>query len=153
MGTLLEPLVIDMYEERTKSVVERKDFAQHPEMTWMRGELDAYKPGVVIDAKTTATKTYEKSWANGAIPNSIVYQQRYYAFLADAGVMDIPVLLRDTGHFEIRTLERDAREEVRIVSAAIEFWEEVLAVRKELANEEVEVAVGAGGAVVGASPG
>lgn len=135
MGTLLEPLVLDIYEEVTGHKIERRVYFQHADHAWMRGELDAFREGVVIDAKTTAQKTYDKSWKDGAIPSSIVYQQRWYAFLSGAQQMDVPVLLRDTGHFEIRSFERDPVEEQRIVDAALAFSEEVLRIRKELGDE------------------
>jgi predicted phage-related endonuclease len=123
MGKMLEPYVIQSFQEDSMEVITRQqERVYHPEHKFLWGTIDGMCNGLVVEVKTTAS--YVEGWKND-VPVHVLSQVAYYSNLLNSAGAKIIVLFRDNG--DIRTYEyrRDLSSEEHIIRAAVEFWHNV----------------------------
>lgn len=135
LGKLLEPVVIQIYEEDTGEKVHRVHrILQHPQHTWMRCSLDGRVVGKpwIVEAKTVGLwAARSEEWAEAeeqkdGVPLPYLAQGQWNIAISDAEKCVFPVLV---GGQEPRLyiVERDDELIEILAQRGMEFWKRVLA--------------------------
>jgi len=125
-GNLLEPILIQEYETRTKDKVETDlETFIHPEHSFMLANLDGYIPSKkkIVEIKTCSQYS-DKKWGdapNGRVPKEYLIQCAHYMAVLDADSADIAVLIGGND-FRIYTILRDKKLEEELISHEMSFW-------------------------------
>ena len=121
-GIRAERYILEEYAENTgETLICNIPTFIDPEYSFMRGNVDAKlkEHNVIVEAKST--KASISSWNTG-IPEHYRLQVAYYAMLADADRVDIPVLFSGW-RYGCYTYWRDIEFEAQIKIAVINFWQ------------------------------
>ena len=121
-GVRVEKYILQEYSERSKVQLNTNvPTIVDKEYPFMRANIDAKVIGqnVIVEAKST--KAPISSWESG-IPEYYKAQVGYYAMLADADYVEIPVLFSGW-KYACFTYWRDAEYEARIKETVINFWQ------------------------------
>lgn len=89
---------------------------------------DPDEPGLInIQIKTVSKPTFERDWADGAVPVSYMIQTLTEGMLLDARTNYIAALVIDTYSAELvmREIPRHPEAEAKIRTIAVEFWNNV----------------------------
>jgi len=133
-GNRLEPIVIDIFEDRTKLKVQRDvPCISHPKYPYMLGHVDGLiSTDAVFEAKTAGLNALlSKTWGNGgsgkyaekdAIPLHYWMQIQYYLMLSNRKEAYLAVLLGGVDDFRVYRFERDFAAGVRMRQAVKKFW-------------------------------
>lgn len=128
-GTLLEPVVLQMYTDETGLVVRKPEEAvcsvAHP---FIRANLDGVVVGESkgIEAKTSRTRIgWGEPWT-AEIPIDYLFQCQHNMVAASLEVFDVPVLFGDF-EFAIYTVEPDHEFQELLIAQERAFWDRVLA--------------------------
>jgi putative phage-type endonuclease len=121
-GIRVEKYILQEYSENTNEVIETKlpPFIDK-EYPFMQGNPDARILGKNVLVEAKSTKAPISMWNEG-IPEYYKIQVAYYAMLADAERVDIPVLFNNWT-YGCFTYWRDYEFEARIKEAVINFWQ------------------------------
>lgn len=121
-GMRVEKYILQEYAERCEvQLASNVQTIIDQEYPFMRANVDAMVIGqnVIVEAKST--KAPISSWENG-VPEYYKAQVAYYAMLADAERVDVPVLFSGW-KYACFTYWRDASYEANIKQAVIDFWQ------------------------------
>ena len=133
-GNRLEPIVIDIFEDRTKLKVQRNvPCIYHSKYPYMLGHVDGLiGDDAVFEAKTAGLNALlSKTWGNGgsgkyaekdAIPLHYWMQIQYYLMLSNRKEAYLAVLLGGVDDFRVYRFERDFAVGVRMRQAVKKFW-------------------------------
>ena len=121
-GVRVEKYILQEYAERSEvqlntnipTIVDK----QYP---FMRANIDAKVIDANVIVEVKSTKAPISSWENG-IPEYYKAQVAYYAMLADAERVDVPVLFSGW-KYTCFTYWRDESYEANIKQAVIDFWQ------------------------------
>lgn len=141
VGTALEPLAAEMYEEQTGRKVRRCNALLHKEGTHLVGNVDrlcytqdgklpwSRKLGVVTDlALEIKTSSDLQEWDD--VPDHYKAQALHYMnLMPSVKAFDFPVLFIAKGTFRIYTVERDEDTIRDMESAAEAFWRDYVETR------------------------
>lgn len=125
-GTLLEPVVADMYSKNTgNKVVEPIGLIRHKEYPFLAANIDRFVNGgeYILECKTAGFPMRSKWGQEGTddIPQAYYSQVAYYAAIADVPKVDIAVLIGGND-FRIYRYMRDKALEDKLLQIAINFW-------------------------------
>ena len=121
-GIRVEKYILQEYSENTNEVIETKlPPLVDKEYPFMRGNADARILGKNVLVEAKSSKAPISMWNEG-IPEYYKTQVAYYAMLADAERVDIPVLFNNWT-YGCFTYWRDYEFEARIKEAVINFWQ------------------------------
>lgn len=124
LGTKLEPIAAERFEEQTGKKVMRRNFLfQHPDHPWMLANIDRWVVGEDCGLEIKTTNMLNRTpFDKGEIPASYYVQCMHY--MAVMGVsrwyLAVMVLNKD---FHVFTVERDEEEISALIAAEKEFWE------------------------------
>lgn len=121
-GIRVEKYILQEYSERSEVQLDTNvPTIIDPQYPFMRANIDARQldGNVIIEAKST--KAPLSSWEKG-IPEYYKTQVAYYAMLADADYVEIPVLFSGWT-YACFTYWRDETFEAEIKAAVINFWQ------------------------------
>lgn len=123
-GNLLEPLVIELFEERTGLAVTGRQkhltLAGHP---YISATIDGEVPEAIVEAKTTGSATGWGEEETDQVPEHILVQCVQQMAVSGFGMVWIPVLIGRTD-FRIYRVERDVELENLVIARGVEFWEQ-----------------------------
>ena len=121
-GIRVEKYILQEYSESINEVIETNlPPIIDKEYPFMRGNADARIVGKNVLVEAKSTKTPISMW-NAGIPEYYRTQVAYYAMLADAERVDIPVLFSNW-QYACYTYWRDYEFEAQIKEAVINFWQ------------------------------
>ncbi len=125
MGNRLEPVVADIYAERTGFTLREEPTIFHPSMPYMLANVDRIivEDNAVLEIKTTNSRN-EGLWGEEGtdqIPMAYLLQCAHYALITDAPYVDIAVLIGGL-KFKIYKYNRNAELEYKIIQKASQFW-------------------------------
>lgn len=122
-GSVLEPLVLEAYEERTgRKVVSRQSVERRPDAPWLWATLDGLSDVArVVEAKTAGTSIGWGEEGTADVPDHYAVQVQVQMWCADATAADIPVLF-NLSDFRVFTVDRDDEAISAILHRAREFW-------------------------------
>jgi putative phage-type endonuclease len=128
-GRLLEPVVLDVYAQRTgRAVFKPKTAFRSVEHRWMFANLD----GVVVDdsrriveVKTAYSKEDWGEPGSDDVPPVYMVQVQQQLRVMGADVADLAVLFHGS-EFAIYTVEADPALQDMIIEAGSEFWQRVI---------------------------
>lgn len=130
-GTLLEPLVAEIFSYRTGLKVYRKPFMyQHPKYPWMLADLDylVELPNgkiAILECKTTNPFGKENWWYNGCeiVPLNYEVQGRHYMSVMNIDRVYYCCYYTNTAEEAIiRHTDRDAAYEAELIFLEEDFW-------------------------------
>lgn len=125
-GTLLEPIVADMYSKKTgNKVAEPIGLIRHKEYPFLAANIDRFVNGgeYILECKTAGFPMRSQWGEEGTddIPQSYYSQVAYYAAIADVPKVDIAVLIGGND-FRIYRYMRNREVEDKLLQIAINFW-------------------------------
>lgn len=125
-GTLLEPVVADMYSKNTgNKVVEPIGLIRHKEYPFLAANIDRFVNGgeYILECKTAGFPMRSKWGQEGTddIPQAYYSQVAYYAAISDVPKVDIAVLIGGND-FRIYRYMRNREVEDKLLKIAINFW-------------------------------
>ena len=121
-GIRVEKYILQEYAETTNEAIEiNLPPLVDAEYSFMRGNADAKVVGQNVLVEAKSTKAPIATW-NAGIPEYYKTQVAYYAMLADAERVDIPVLFSGW-KYACFTYWRDRAFEAQIKEAVINFWQ------------------------------
>lgn len=135
-GTLLEPVVLQLYTDETGTVVRKPDKALvSREYPFMRANLDGIAVGhpIAIEAKTARYKVppgggdLAKRWGDpwtAEIPLVYLFQCQHNMVVSDLEVCHVPVLFGDF-EFAIYEVPADREFQKLMIEQEARFWEMV----------------------------
>lgn len=126
-GTRLEPLVADVYAEKTGRKIRRQPTRTHPEHPWMLGNVDrqiigdSRGPGL-LEVKTTNTFS-AKDWENGPTDAAMLQLQHYLAIYGYRwGSIAVLIAGQSFRYFDV---ERDDELIHYLIQIEGQFWARV----------------------------
>lgn len=123
MGKMLEPYVINSFEEETgEKVVRQQERIFHPKHKFLWATIDGMCGNLVVEIKTTSS--YVADWKHN-VPLYVLAQVAHYSSLLNSDGAKIVVMFRDSGEIRTYSYQRDAASEEQIIKQAIEFWDNV----------------------------
>ena len=130
-GTTLEPIVANVYAERTGKKVRRvNSVLQHPEHPFMLANLDRIvEGGGVLEIKTAGLRS-QGQWEEG-VPLAYQIQVLHQLAVTGKAWADVAVLIGGQ-EFRIYRIERDEERIAQLVDLEKTFWNHV---EKETAPE------------------
>lgn len=143
MGKILEPVVLDLYEQRTGYQTEPGRFTVHPSYPWVRGTPDALTlapDGPLVEIKTAGARQAAKWGEAGTdqIPDHYLLQVQWYLTLTKHQAADIAVLLGGQ-EFRLYHLAHNPVLEARLLEIGEAFWRDHI-----LAGTPPEIGAGEG---------
>ena len=125
-GRKLEPVVVEMYEEKTGNKVQRDVFRVHPDYDFLMGHFD----GVImngtgaegiLEVKTTSIRNWDK-WGEGTeeVPENYLIQCMHYLSVSGLPYADLAVLMDNK--LKIYKIYRDEDLINTMTDAAVKFW-------------------------------
>lgn len=122
-GTILEPIIVQEYSNRTGREVKRFDKAfRHPEHEWCLANLDGIADGTrIVEAKTARS---DDDWGpsfSDEIPKQYFCQIQHYMAVTGATVTDVAVLI-GANDFRIYEIDRDQKFIDKMIEAERVFW-------------------------------
>ena len=121
-GIRVEKYILQEYSETTNEAIEiNLPPLIDKEYPFIRGNADAKVVGQNVLVEAKSTKAPISTW-NAGIPEYYKTQVAYYAMLADADRVDIPVLFSGWT-YGCFTYWRDLEFEAQIKEAVINFWQ------------------------------
>ena len=130
-GTTLEPIVANVYAEKTGKKVRRvNSVLQHPEYPFMLANLDRIvEGGGVLEIKTAGLRS-QGQWEDG-VPLAYQIQVLHQLAVTGKAWADVAVLIGGQ-EFRIYRIERDEKRIAKLVDMEKTFWDHV---EKETAPE------------------
>lgn len=138
VGNKLEPLVIDLFEERTQlEVIRDNGIIRHPILPYLLAHVDGLinlESGekYVFEAKTAGMNAIlSRSWGNERegykaepedVPASYYYQLQWYLMITNREAGYLAVLLGGNEDFRIYFFERDYELGIKMKKALKNFW-------------------------------
>ncbi len=132
LGNYIEPLVLDLFEERTgKAVGSRQAELSDPMDPWRRAHIDGLtEDGEIVEAKTAGMifLSDNSGWGEEGtdeIPDPYIVQiMHQFSLIPHATIAWLPVLLR--GDFRIYRVDRNEYLIGEIVHREQNFWRQVV---------------------------
>ena len=133
VGTLLEPLVAEIFARKTGlKVFQRKVMYQHPHHPWMLADLDylVEMPDgtlAILECKTTSNNASSKWWYNGEeiVPINYESQGRHYMAVMNLSRVYFCCYVVGSGDEAIiRRIDRDMAYEQELIALESDFWHE-----------------------------
>lgn len=125
MGNKLEPVVADIYAEKTGKRLSEKPTLFHKEFPYLLANIDRMieHENAVLEIKTTASFKKKEWGAEGTdqMPLSYLVQCAHYALIADASYVDLALLIGGN-EFRIYRYTRNEPLERKLVEKATHFW-------------------------------
>jgi putative phage-type endonuclease len=125
MGNRLEPVVADIYAEKTGKTLKEVPTIFHPSMPYMLANVDRMivEDNAVLEIKTTNSRNEHLWGSEGSdeIPMAYLLQCAHYALITDAPYVDIAVLIGGY-NFKMYKYNRNAELEYKIIQKAAQFW-------------------------------
>ena len=123
-GTTLEPIVANVYAEKTGKKVRRvNSVLQHPEYPFMLANLDRIvEGGGVLEIKTAGLRS-QRQWEEG-IPLAYQIQVLHQLAVTGKAWADVAVLIGGQ-EFRIYRIERDEERIAQLVELETAFWNHV----------------------------
>jgi putative phage-type endonuclease len=120
-GTTLEPLLAEVYAQRTGNKVRRvNQILQHPKEPYMLANLDrAIEGGGILEIKTAGLRS-ERQWEDG-VPFSYQIQVLHQLAVTGKAWADVAVLLGGQ-EFRIYRVERDETRIDALIDRECRFW-------------------------------
>jgi len=123
MGKMLEPYVIQSFEEETgEKVIRQQERIFHPKHKFLWATIDGMCGNLVVEIKTTAS--YVTDWKT-SVPLYVLAQVAFYSSLLNSDGAKIVVMFRDSGEIRTYNYQRDVASEEQIIKQAVEFWDNV----------------------------
>lgn len=125
IGRALEPFVLDMYERVTGVKLTRNpETMRHAKYPFIIANLDAYVPGLVVEAKTAFDGRDWGEEGTDEIPPDYYCQTQHYMLVTGYPVADVPVFLRGehSNAFRVYNVAADEQFQQRMIAACIDFW-------------------------------
>lgn len=125
MGNKLEPVVADIYAEKTGKRLCEKPTLFHPDFSYLLANVDRMieEDHAVLEIKTTSSFK-KKEWGEEGtdkMPLSYLVQCAHYALISDASYVDLALLIGGN-EFRIYRYNRNAPLERKLVEKATHFW-------------------------------
>ena len=127
MGRKLEPVAIEIYEEKTGNKVKRDVFQRHPEYDYIMGHFDGVimdgdKPAAILEIKTTKVRNWDKWGEPGTdeVPENYLIQCMQYLAISGLPYADLAVLMDN--ELKIYRIDRDEDLIKTITEEAVKFW-------------------------------
>ena len=125
LGTQLEPIIADRFEQETGMTVQRRNAVyQHPDHPWMLANIDRWIVGrkAGLEIKTTSMLNRTR-FDDGEVPPYYYVQCMHYMAVtgADEWYLAVAVLNRS---FHIFHVERNEAEIQSLIEAEDHFWNE-----------------------------
>lgn len=130
IGRALEPVVLDFYERATGvKLIRSPETIRHPDYPFLIGNLDAYHPGVVVEAKTSFDARDWGEEGTDDIPIDYWCQTQHYMLLTGFPLAAVPVFFRGerSDTFRIYQVPADPAFQQKIIERGQAFWEGVKA--------------------------
>lgn len=130
-GTLLEPLVAEIFSYRTGLKIFRRPFMyRHPQYPWMLADLDYLVElpngkSAILECKTTNPFGKENWWYNGReiVPLNYEAQGRHYMSVMNIDRIYYCCYYTNTAEEAIiRHIDRDAAYESELIALEEDFW-------------------------------
>lgn len=145
IGRLIEPLILEKYEEETGQKVTRVEDEEkyqktliHPEKPFLTAHLDGYLEDskMIFEAKSVRdfnmTKDGVKVWGNDEtdMPTDYLFQCLHYCMIANALGIEtkgaiLAAMTLDGGEFRIYRYNRHVKLENFVLKKLTEFWKNV----------------------------
>lgn len=127
VGSYLEELVAQMFEEETGKKVQRCNYTiVNPQYPWACANIDRelVSENAVLEIKTTNSYVNVKKFRNGEYPEQWYSQLVHYISItgADKGYLAV---LSECREFRIFEIQRDELEIAALMQAEKEFWDKV----------------------------
>jgi len=123
-GRMVEPVILQWYEQYTGQTVAVPGPLQHPRYPYLIAHLDGLTPDRVIEIKTARSSA---DWGDPGTDQIPVYYQtqvQFYMMMAGRSITDLPVSFHGTAP-EIYTIREDAEIQKMLLEMCIKFWESV----------------------------
>ena len=123
-GTTLEPILADVYMQRTQKKVRRvNQILQHPEHPYLLANLDrAIEGGGILEIKTAGLRS-ERQWEEG-VPFAYQIQVLHQLAVTGKAWADVAVLIGGQ-EFRIYRVERDEARIATLIALENRFWQYV----------------------------
>ena len=124
IGTLMQPVITQVYEERTGYRVEPVTTIRHPRHSFMLANIDgriANAEGRILEVKNTSIRHGWGEEGTSEVPIYVRLQCEHYLIVTPAEVCDVAVLIAG-GDFRIYTIRHDAARAAELIEAEREFW-------------------------------
>ena len=120
-GTTLEPILAEVYQERTGKKVRRvPQILQHPKEPYMLANLDrAIEGGGILEIKTAGLRS-ERQWEEG-VPFAYQIQVLHQLAVTGKAWADVAVLMGGQ-EFRIYRVERDEARITALIDRERQFW-------------------------------
>ena len=120
-GTTLEPILAEVYQERTGKKVRRvPQILQHPKEPYMLANLDrAIEGGGILEIKTAGLRS-ERQWEEG-VPFAYQVQVLHQLAVTGKAWADVAVLIGGQ-EFRIYRVERDEARITALIDRERQFW-------------------------------
>ena len=120
-GTTLEPILAEVYQERTGKKVRRvNQILQHPKEPYMLANLDrAIEGGGILEIKTAGLRS-ERQWEEG-VPFAYQIQVLHQLAVTGKAWADVAVLIGGQ-EFRIYRVERDEDRIATLIDLESRFW-------------------------------
>ncbi|MFX4303043.1 YqaJ viral recombinase family protein [Alicyclobacillus tolerans] len=125
-GTLIEPIVADVFVERTGYKVQRRNaILQHPDHPWAIANVDRIilskeRGNGVLEIKT-ASEYQAKQWEEGNVPEQYILQLQWYLFVTGFRWGAFAALVGGNKFF-CHEMERDEVLIENMLTIAKDFW-------------------------------
>lgn len=129
IGSYLEPLILDIYEEDTNQKLAQRDTIEtryHPTVPYLFANVDGVlNNGALVEAKSMELFCKNQWGVSGtnSIPDAYLLQVAHYAVIWDAPYVDVVVLFGKASVMVYR-YERDLKFEKNVMEVGVTFWEE-----------------------------
>lgn len=126
MGSLLEPIVAQLFEEETNLKLSIVDsLLVHPTIPYMAGNIDRMVDGhnALVELKTARTDKGWGDYGQNIIPPYYLCQIYHYAIVANVDYMYCGVLFKAQDEFRHYYFERNERFEKLLIEKEAAFWD------------------------------
>lgn len=126
-GTILEPVIKQVYSEKTGRTIVQPGFYRHPEHHYMVANVDGISPADnrLIEIKTARTGEGWGEEGSDQVPDEYLIQTQHYMAVLRLRVADIAVLIGGSD-FRIYTVHADDELHQILVDAERQFWQSVV---------------------------
>lgn len=128
IGTLMEPVIMELYERKTgREIIESQVAVTSEKLPFLRATLDAkVSDAHIVEFKTIGHYASREMGDEDSdeIPDAWLCQVNHQLFVSGAEVADVAVLIAGQ-RFRVYTIERNERLISRLVELETEFWDRV----------------------------
>lgn len=124
LGNLAEPLIADLYAERTGRELSVADTLRvHPENRWMRASIDRWAGERIVECKLSDSSDWGHEGTD-EVPAHVMVQVQHQLAVTGAPVADV-AHLPSRGDLRVYTIEPDARLIDLLIAEEEAFWAQV----------------------------